>query len=191
MFNKSKRAGYFIRNRRPQRFVFVTGLAVLALLFPMSSDNARFFPLPGAVIIGPEELPKVKPEPKVKKSPCCRLGIAYRCSEGLVVLDRICPSRKKTIVHLRTVNLSRVCTYPPRTFILDEKKRKYRMVAHLGLPHCDLRTNRKPNVRFRWTFQPLAKGVRRITLIEEQSAMETNFKFWVWRNVDLKKCIYK
>lgn len=131
----------------------------------------------------------VKPRKEEKSpKPCCRVGIAYRSGKGLVVLDRLCLKRDRTIAHLRTVDLSSVCTYPPATIMRDATGRRYHMMSHSGLPNCTRGTSKKANVHFTWIFQPLKSGVKSVTIIELEDNVTAGFSYWAWRNVNVARC---
>lgn len=119
---------------------------------------------------------------------CCRLGIAYRNGPGVVVLDRICASRQKTVVYLRTIGLKNVCTYPPTTMIRDGKGRHYPMIRYRGIPNCKNGSTNKENVKFVWVFKPLSQGVTEITLLEQYSPALSGLSFWIWRDVKVEQC---
>ena len=132
----------------------------------------------------------VKPKTEEKPpKPCCRLGIAYRSGKGLVVLDRLCVERERTIAYLRTVKLSSVCTYPPATIMRDGTGRRYHMMSHTGLPNCTRGTSKKPNVHFTWIFQPLKSGVKTVTIIELEDNVTAGFSYWAWRDVNVGACM--
>ena len=141
-----------------------------------------------SVLLKAKKKPKKKERAPKKPKPCCKLGIAYRSGSGLVVLEQICKQSTATVVHLRTVNLNRVCTYPPATFIIDGRGRRYPMLAHSGLPNCANGTNRVRNVRFTWVFKPLRPGVKRVTVIEVNAQATAGYAYWAWRNVDISRC---
>lgn len=164
----------------------------LAILLGLAAAWAALF----FVVLSPDHLSatavRIRKEPKPKKkAPCCRMGIAYRSGPGMVVLDRICATKKKTVVHLRTVRLRSVCTFPPATIIRDEKRRRYSMIAHTGLPNCKKGTSQRLYQRFTWTFRPLRRGVKRITVIELSANETAGMSYWAWRNVKIDHCRFK
>lgn len=146
----------------------------------------------GSCLLGPSELQAtvvvVKPQQSQKEQPCCRLGIAYRSGPGMVVLDRICQRKGRTVVHLRTIRLPGVCTYPPATILKDGKGKRYKMMTHSGLPNCTRGTSRRPNAHFTWVFQQLPKAVKKITLIELEDDATSGYSYWAWRDVDVQRC---
>ncbi len=155
------------------------GLGATALLLGLT-----FLPAPGSGTIVVVKPKKEEAKPK----PCCRLGIAYRSGRGLVVLDRLCLEKDRTIAHFRTVDLSSVCTYPPATIMRDGTGRRYHMISHSGLPNCTRGTSRSPNMHFTWIFQPLPNDVKKVTIIELEDNVTAGFSYWAWRDVNITAC---
>jgi len=133
-------------------------------------------------------------EEKVEKQParCCVLGIAYNSGEGRVVLEQVCREPNSSVFYFRIENMSYACTYPPSTFLRDQSGHSYRMLSHFGLPDCTTgERSVRPNIRFTWSFEPLARGVRKISLVEEEDEATAGLSFWAWRDVNVSHCEFR
>jgi hypothetical protein len=121
---------------------------------------------------------------------CCAFNMSLKRPRGTIVLERICPTADAVTVHLRAVAYqTSMCTDPPATFLIDQRKQRYPMTSHSGLAECTKGRTEDPNASFSWTFAPLRGNPGAVDVEEFDNPKAPGLSNWAWRNLDLKSCL--